>query len=436
MKNRTVLLLTILLIVSCEVSNKQFNSIIISGQASSDVEYLIIKDDTIDVNDGHFIDSIEVTENQYDYIQLSTWKWPNLIYLDKARDLKINFTKGDANAAGDTLNTFLLNSDSILQPYSLRWDMNEDTFRNAITTELSINFEIIDSVLLDSGLSDQLKEELKSIEKYKVAHRTANFISFQERQGNAIDRNIYEFIKPLNLNDKRLEKQENNRNFQYYYLLDKVGDEVPDSIYPFAVIDTVNKYSSLSSIREMIIFSTVRSSFYSEEVDHHKLLTAYETNFGKSENYDELQSLYDKTQKLKPGNQAPSIGELESINEDSFTIDDLRGQNVLLTVWGTWCPYCKEELPSIKNLIDKHGTKFKSVGISFDKDEEKWKDYLEDADWKGIHLIDPNRRSTFKSNYMVSGTNVHLLIDKNGTILSTKGMKPSSKELEALIKKL
>ena len=90
-------------------------------------------------------------------------------------------------------------------------------------------------------------------------------------------------------------------------------------------------------------------------------------------------------------------------------------------------------MPALKELINKYSDNFTSVGISLDEDKDKWKTYIKENNWKGIHLNDPIRNSVFKSNYLVNGTNVHILINKYGTIVSSKTLKPSSKELEELI---
>ena len=279
-------------------------------------------------------------------------------------------------AEGDVLNNYLLNIDSLLIPYSLRWDMKEEIFRETLKSELAANFQKIDRLFLNQSVSNKQVDELKQIEKLKVAHRTANFISIQEKKGQKNDRNIYDLKNGINLNNKRLAKQINNRNFQYYFLLDKVSKNLPDSIYPFAAIDTVNKYSDIESIRRMIITSVLKSSFYNEQVNHNKLMTRFESDFGKLEKDDELLKTYNRIQSLKPGNLAPSIGELEDTNGKIITLEDFRGTNILVTIWGTWCPYCKEELPYIKQLINNYGDKFTSVGISLDKDKSKWKNYI------------------------------------------------------------
>ncbi len=411
----------------------QSDSFVLVGQTSQDAEYLIFNKDTLEISNGNFEHELNLDQARYDYIQLSHWEWPRLIYVDKGKSIDIEFTAEQIEVEGDRLNTFLLNKSKILQTYSLRWDMEESDFRKAMEEELNLNIEKIDSLFKDSDVSAFQIGELKDIEKLVVGHRTTNFVSFQERQGKIIDRNIYDFIRDLDLNNPRLQKQVNNRNFQYFYLIDKVNEDLPDSLYAFAVIDTVNKYSEIESIRKMIITSELKSCFYSDEVDHEKLISAYESNFGKLGEEDKLLQMYQQIQGLKPGNLAPSIGHLRSLEGGMYSIKDLAGQHLLISVWGSWCPHCKKELPHLKSLIEKYGHKFTSVGISFDKDQQDWKDYIEENNWDAIHLIDPDRKSTFKSNYLTSGTNLHLLIDKDGKILSDRSLKPSSKELEELI---
>lgn len=430
-----VFLFICILLFSCSDKSLQ-KPTIISGKTDGLVEYIILKDDTIPVIDGLFLDTQVVDHDAYEYIQLSSWKWPKLFYLQNGEHLDIDFSHKDSYLVKDPFNSFLLNVDSILNPYSLTWNMEELEFREALESELKENSDKIDSVFAKSSISQELIKELKQIEKLKVAHRTANFISFKERKGSKVDRDIYKLIGPIDLNNHRLENQVNNRNFQYYYLLDKVSDEVPDAEYPFAAIDTVLKFSKIESIRKMIITSVVKSALYDDEVDHDLLFQKYEGIFGALSNEDNLRTLYDQVQSLKPGKLAPSFEALEDLNGGLKSLDDLKGQNVLLNVWGSWCPYCKEELPSLKELQKKYGHKFITLGVSLDKEPVKWKKYIKENDLGGIQLIDPEKISSFKSNYLVGGTNVYMLIDREGRIISDRGLKPSDEEMEILIQGL
>jgi thiol-disulfide isomerase/thioredoxin len=57
----------------------------------------------------------------------------------------------------------------------------------------------------------------------------------------------------------------------------------------------------------------------------------------------------------------------------ALTLADLRGQVVFVNFWATWCPPCREEMPSMlqlgRELSARHPGKFRMVAVSVD---ENW----------------------------------------------------------------
>jgi len=389
--------------------------------------------DTLEVENGNFSDSIIRAHNQYNYIKLSSWKWPQIVYLTPGDNLQFNFENKWVTTNHDKLNEYLLNRDSLLVPYTARWDIDESAYRETWQNEFTLNLTKIKEFFEGSDVAPSLIHEVTQMEYMKRGHRTANFISYQEKKDISIDRSIYDFVDSIDLNNERLSFHLNNRNFQYYYYLDKIKDEVSDSIYPFAVIDTVKKNVSVLDIREMIINNVVRSGMYDDSVDHDALFQLYDQEVREESRNENIQNLYSTLQSLKPGNIAPDFGDLISSYGDTISIEDYKGKNILVSAWGTWCPYCKEEIPYLKSLLEKYPDKLTSVAISIDKDEDKWKNYIEVNRWNSVHLHDPNRGSTFKENYLISGTNIHYLIDKEGLIVESK-LNPSDSKLDSLVR--
>src|SRR5208337_2497724 len=60
--------------------------------------------------------------------------------------------------------------------------------------------------------------------------------------------------------------------------------------------------------------------------------------------------LYRPQQRAAVGLEAPSF-QLKDTDGKIWRLADLRGKVVLLNLWASWCETCKEELPSIQNLI-------------------------------------------------------------------------------------
>ena len=422
------------LLISCFVKEESYE-IIVSGETSEDAEFLVIGKDTIAVVEGFFIDTLFNANDEYHYLKLSTWKWPRIVYLQSKGKYQLNFENDWILSENDILNEFLLNRDSILSPYNARWDMTEDEFKSAWEAEFPLNMYKIDSFFNEITISPILIDEVKQMEYLTRGHLTANFISYQERKGLNIDRSIYSFSEHIDFSNERLAFHLSNQNFQYFYFMDKTNKDLPDSIYPFAAVDTINKYVTIKKIKERIIRGIVKSGLYDESVDHDELFQMYEKNIGGLSAEDPIVELYDQIQRLKPGNQSPDFGLLNDINGDEFSIDDLKGKIVLISVWGTWCPFCKEELPYIKKLLKKYPESLESVAVSMDRDLEKWKDYVEKNEWKGIHLNDPKRGSLFRKNYLISGTNIYYLLNQEGEIVANN-FKPSDNELDSLIQSL
>ena len=45
---------------------------------------------------------------------------------------------------------------------------------------------------------------------------------------------------------------------------------------------------------------------------------------------------------------------LQTLDGESITLSDLRGQAVLINVWATWCPPCKAEMPAIEKMYNEY----------------------------------------------------------------------------------
>jgi cytochrome c biogenesis protein CcmG, thiol:disulfide interchange protein DsbE len=98
------------------------------------------------------------------------------------------------------------------------------------------------------------------------------------------------------------------------------------------------------------------------------------------------------------------------------SLADYRGQVVLVNLWATWCPPCKEEMPTLQAFYEKYRERgFIIIAIN---DGESQKDVLQFV--KNYQLtfpvwLDPTHIATEKAFHTLNLPS-SFVIDRNGTI--------------------
>lgn len=96
---------------------------------------------------------------------------------------------------------------------------------------------------------------------------------------------------------------------------------------------------------------------------------------------------------------APAIGTDVGMTAPDFVMNDpngnplmlnkYKGKIVVLDFWATWCGPCRRELPHFKELWGKYRSKdVVFIGISLDKDLEKWKQFIKSENMDWLHVAD------------------------------------------------
>ena len=77
-------------------------------------------------------------------------------------------------------------------------------------------------------------------------------------------------------------------------------------------------------------------------------------------------SVRDRFLPVEVGSVAPDF-RARDLAGRPVALADLRGQVVLLNLWATWCPPCREEMPSMQRLFDQLGPEgLRIVAVSVD----------------------------------------------------------------------
>lgn len=117
----------------------------------------------------------------------------------------------------------------------------------------------------------------------------------------------------------------------------------------------------------------------------------------------------------KIGTVAPPF-ELTLIDGSKVTLDQLRGQVVVLNFWATWCGPCKAELPLLDKYYDLqkgHGLKVYAIAT-----EDSLPPYMLKKLFAMMHMPSAKR---IKGNYPVlQGVPTNYVIDRSGHIRYAK----------------
>lgn len=99
------------------------------------------------------------------------------------------------------------------------------------------------------------------------------------------------------------------------------------------------------------------------------------------------------------------------------SLDDYKGQVVLLNVWATWCPPCEVEMPSIEQLHREFGPLgLKVVAVSIDDpgSERVIQAYVKNHGLTFEILHDAQRK--IEKDYQITGYPETFVIARDGTI--------------------
>ena len=79
----------------------------------------------------------------------------------------------------------------------------------------------------------------------------------------------------------------------------------------------------------------------------------------------------DRFAPVEVGSRAPEFTAVD-LHGRPVSLSDLRGEVVFLNIWATWCPPCREEMPSMQRLHDELGPEgLRVVAVSIDAAQGK-----------------------------------------------------------------
>jgi thiol-disulfide isomerase/thioredoxin len=136
--------------------------------------------------------------------------------------------------------------------------------------------------------------------------------------------------------------------------------------------------------------------------------------------------------KLSLNKMAPAF-EVNALDGTHFNLDNMGGKVVLIDFWATWCGPCNAELPHMKKIAKEFAEEpLVVISISWDSDEQKWKDFISKNEMTWLQYRDANHE--LSKRFGVEAIPHYFTIDSDGVL--TAEMMGSGSDVEGKLKKL
>ncbi len=122
-----------------------------------------------------------------------------------------------------------------------------------------------------------------------------------------------------------------------------------------------------------------------------------------------------QTRRAIVGLEAPGFVLLDG-NGTTVKLSRFKGKTVFLHFWASWCPNCKEELPSIQALYNrkKSDPDFVFLSVAYREDPAKTMDYLKANHYDIPLFTDPGEKAA--RTYGITGVPETFIIGADGIL--------------------
>lgn len=153
----------------------------------------------------------------------------------------------------------------------------------------------------------------------------------------------------------------------------------------------------------------------------------------------EFQNIIDeRARQCKDGSELPSNPMLIDIDGNKTDlITELQGKVAYIDLWATWCGPCCREIPFMEKLAEKYASndKIRFISISEDEETETWAEKIRNdkPTWPNF-IFDKKTGREFLDAINCHSIPRFLLIGADGRFIAVNAARPSSKEIDGIIK--
>lgn len=124
----------------------------------------------------------------------------------------------------------------------------------------------------------------------------------------------------------------------------------------------------------------------------------------------------DATASPRVGFNAPDFS-LQTLDGQTVTLSDLRGQAVMINLWASWCPPCWQEMPELLHVYETHrdqGLAVLAVNTTFQDDQADVRAFVENFGLTFPVLLDGT--GSVSQRYQLRALPTTFFVDRRGVI--------------------
>lgn len=341
------------------------------------------------------------------------------------------FSSGAAYFSSYEIEYFLANQSELPSPVS---------FYGLLMKEWKKNHEKPGSYRTADGLG--LSSTVRNIWEKLVAVKFLTYALYDYPEKKNIDLNNREYdtirsmlkplLKQIEPYEERLVGWEQYHAYLYKQITNPLSPyQNDDSAYYAAIM----KYPA-GPMRNRLIYdlSLKQLKLSRDSVQRASILSAaiFENNNSMREDLLRRTAIYNR---MRRGRPAP-LFDAHNYNNESVSLTSLRGKYVLIDIWATWCPPCRQQGPIFERMSEKYKDQpITFLSLSTDFDLLAWQQEVKRKNNRIVHWR-IQREKLFLREYGLEGIPHFILLDPDGNFVNANFPYPGDPNFEIQLRQV